>query len=78
MYFKSGKENLGACMFARNNINGIIFITSFPCGPDSLTNEYIMRKLDIPYLNLIVDDMNSDTGIETRLESYIYILEQEK
>lgn len=77
MYFKSGKESLGACMLARNDINGIIFLTSFPCGPDSLTNEYIMRKLDIPYLNLIIDDMDSDTGIETRLESYLYILEQE-
>ena len=78
MYFKSGRESLGACMFARNNINGIIFLTSFPCGPDSLTNEYIMRKIDLPYLNLIIDDIDSDTGIETRLESYIYILEQNK
>ena len=77
MYFKSGRESLGACMLARNDINGIIFLISFPCGPDALTNEYITRKLDIPYLNLIIDDMDSDTGIETRLESYLYILEQE-
>lgn len=78
MYFKSGRESLGACILARNNISGIIFLTSFPCGPDSLTNEYIMRKIDLPYLNLIVDDIDNDTGIETRLESFIYILEQEK
>lgn len=78
MYFKSGRESLGACLFARNDIDGIIFLTSFPCGPDSLTNEYIMRKIDLPYLNIIVDDIESDTGIETRLESFIYIFEQDK
>lgn len=78
LYFKSGRESLGACLLARNNIDGIIFLTSFPCGPDSLVNEYIMRKVDLPYLNLIVDDIDNDTGIETRLESFIYILEQEK
>ena len=77
MYFKTGRESLGACFLARNHINGIIFLTSFPCGPDSLTNEYIMRKIDLPYLNLVIDDLDSDTGIETRLESFIYILEQE-
>lgn len=78
MYFKSGRDSLGACLYARNNIDGIIFLTSFPCGPDSLTNEYIMHKIDLPYLNLIIDDVDTSTGIETRLESFIYILEQDK
>lgn len=78
MYFKSGRESLGACLYARNDIDGIIFLTTFPCGPDSLVNEYITHKIDIPYLNIIIDNANSDTGIETRLESFIDIIEQNK
>ena len=55
-------------------IDGVIFLTSFPCGPDSLVNELVMRKINIPYLNLIIDDLDSNVGIITRLESFIDIL----
>ena len=61
-------------IFVRN-INGIIFLTTFPCGLDSLANELVMRKINIPYLNLVIDDLDSLSGIETRIESFIDILE---
>jgi len=43
---------------------------------DSLVNELVMRKISKPYLNLIIDDLDSNTGLETRLESFIDIVEQ--
>lgn len=76
LYFKYNKENIGSIYLAQNMIDGIIFLTSFPCGPDSLVNELVMRKIKLPYLNLIVDDMDSMTGLETRLESFLDILER--
>lgn len=76
LYFKYSKENIGAIALTQNIVDGIIFITSFPCGPDSLANELVMRKLKIPYLNLIVDDMDANAGVETRLESFLDILER--
>lgn len=76
LYFKYSKENIGAISLTQNIVDGIIFITSFPCGPDSLANELVIRKLKKPYLNLIVDDMDASTGLETRLESFIDILER--
>lgn len=76
IYFKYPKESIGAIELVKGSIDGIIFFTTFPCGLDSLVNELVMRKIDKPYLNLIVDDMDSLTGIKTRLESFVDILEQ--
>ena len=74
LYFKYSKDNLGAIIYCQNQINGLIFISSFPCAPDSLANELAMRKIKIPYLNLVIDDSTSFTGIETRLESFLDML----
>ena len=74
LYFKYSKDNLGAIAYCQDHINGIIFISSFPCAPDSLANELAMRKINIPYLNLVIDDNSSFTGLETRLESFLDML----
>lgn len=76
LYWKFNRENTGAISLVQNKVDGIIFLSSFPCGPDSLINELIMRKLNKPYLNLIVDDMDSLTGMETRIESFVDILNE--
>ena len=73
-YFKYNKENIGSLELCKGMIDGVIFLTSFPCGPDSLVNELVMRKINIPYLNLIIDDLDSNVGIITRLESFIDVL----
>lgn len=76
LYFKYSKEQLGAIMYCKEKIDGIIFLTTFPCGIDSLVNELVMRKINKPYLNLVIDDLSSNTGIITRIESFIDIIEQ--
>lgn len=76
LYFKYSKENIGAIEMVKNQVDGVIFITSFPCGPDSLVNELVIRKLKIPYVNLIIDDMDGIAGIETRIESFLDIIER--
>lgn len=77
-YFKYNKENIGSIEICKGMIDGIIFLTSFPCGPDSLVNELVMRKIDIPYLNLIIDDLDSNVGLITRLESFTDILKMRR
>ena len=76
IYFKYSKENIGAIPLVQDKIDGIIFLSTFPCGLDSLVNELVIRKIDKPYLNLVIDDMDSLTGTKTRLESFVDILEQ--
>ena len=58
-----------------SNIDGIIFLSSFPCGPDSLVNELAIRKLDdIPSIKITVDESTATSGLITRLESFVDIL----
>ena len=76
LYWKYNKELIGTIQEWKNKINGILFLTAFPCGPDSLVNELMMRKLKIPHLNLIIDEESGSAGMETRLESFVDILGQ--
>lgn len=76
LYWKYNKENIGAIEYTINNIDGIILLSSFPCGPDSIVNELVIRKIRKPIINLIIDDLDSFTGLETRLESFLDIVKQ--
>ena len=77
-YWTYNKEIIGAISHYQEFVDGIILITSFPCGPDSLSNEMILRNVKIPITNLIIDEANSDTGLLTRIESFIDILEERR
>lgn len=60
-------------------IDGIIYLTVFPCGPDSLVNEMLLRKInEIPSINLILDEEELGAGVFTRLESFYDILNSKK
>ena len=52
---------------------GIILLSCFPCGPDSLTNELVKRKVNKPLLKLILEN-ESNTGLITRLEAFFDIV----
>ena len=73
LYWKYSKEEIGSILLSED-VEGIIFLSSFPCGLDSLVNELVMRKINKPYLNIIIDDISSLTGIETRIESFVDII----
>ena len=77
-YWTYNKEIIGAISHYQELVDCIILITSFPCGPDSLSNEMILRNVKIPITNLIIDEANSDTGLLTRIESFIDILEERR
>jgi len=74
LYWKYSKESISGISKCINSIDGIIFLSVFPCGLDSLVNELVMRKINKPYINLVIDDIESSGGIETRIESFIDII----
>lgn len=74
IYWKYSKESIGSIMLCKDKVDGIIFLSTFPCGLDSLVNELVIRKLDKKCLNLVIDDMDAFAGIETRLESFVDIV----
>lgn len=75
LHWTYSKELIGAIEHYKDKVRGIIFITAFPCGPDSLVNELCLRKLKgIPMLNLVIDELDGEAGIQTRIESFIDIV----
>ena len=79
IHWTHNKEVMASINYYQDKVDGIITVSSFPCGPDSLANELATRKVKtIPILTLIIENLNSDVGIITRLESFIDILKQKK
>lgn len=75
LYFLYSKEIIGSAFYYKNNVDGIIFLSSFPCGPDSLVNELAIRKLsDVPIINITIDESTATSGLVTRLESFVDIM----
>ena len=78
-YWTYNKEIIGAISHYKKRMDGIILLTVFPCGPDSLSNEMILRMVDdVPIIQLVIDELDSEAGIITRLESFIDILSERR
>ncbi len=77
-YWTYNKEIIASIVHYQDVVDGIILMTSFPCGPDSLSNEMIIRNVKIPITNLIIDEGDANTGLLTRIESFIDILEERR
>ena len=93
---KAGMSALGATLYWANqyemtgcaghylqddNIDGIITLTAFGCGPDSLMLEDIRRKAknySKPLLNLTIDEHTGEAGFITRLEAFCDMLYRNK
>ena len=70
------RELIGSILMLKDQVDGIILISAFPCGPDSMTDDAIMRCIQgVPILNLMIDAQTGTAGIQTRLESFIDILQ---
>lgn len=69
------KELVGAVQIYRNQVDGIILLSTFPCGPDSLVNDVLIRRVKgIPMLTLLIDNQEGTAGMETRMESFLDII----
>ena len=69
------REILGGIVQHRADVDGMILLSAFPCGPDAMVNELILRRVKgIPILNLVLDSQSGTAGVETRLESFIDII----
>lgn len=79
MYFSYSKSTINSILSYKDKISGVIILTSFPCGSDSLVIDMIKRKIkDIPIISIVFDDFMSNTGLVTRIESFIDIIKEKK
>lgn len=73
--------NASKYLISRGDIDGIIHITAFGCGPDSIIGRLMEGDCDdanIPFLTLRVDEHTGDNHTQTRLEAYIDMLKMRK
>ena len=75
LYWKYSQEMMGALYYYKYQVDGIIFISTYPCGIDSLVNNLaIYKNKQIPILNLNFDENITELSLETKLESFIDII----
>ena len=82
-YWGNEEEILSAVdyLFKDEELDGLIFICSFCCGPDSLIDELITRdakKLNIPYISLVLDEHSGQAGVITRIEAFVDMIIRKK
>lgn len=83
MYWANEHEMTGCAghYLKDNKVDGIVTLTAFGCGPDSLMIERITRKSKQfikPLLNLTIDEHTGEAGFITRLEAFVDMLYRKK
>ena len=75
IHFTMNKKHLAAFNYFKDKVDGTIILSAFPCGPDSLSNEMLLRKRKKhPILLLTFEDLTNNTAVITRLESFLDML----
>lgn len=77
------EKNIVGSAFSKiysKEVDGIIYVASFGCGPDSIIGDLLKIKIEdnyeIPFLQLNLDEHSGQAGFDTRLEAFIDILER--
>ncbi|MBM7854689.1 putative nucleotide-binding protein (sugar kinase/HSP70/actin superfamily) [Desulfohalotomaculum tongense] len=84
LFWTLGQRMVGAgySFVKDNNIDGIINIVAFACGPDSMTGELIARSSrkagQTPFLNLTLDEHTGEAGVVTRIEAFLDMVRWKK
>jgi len=72
---------VAAYYMLNNKIDGIISLSAFGCGPDSLMTDeidYHAKNKNIPMLHLTIDEQTGEAGFVTRLEAFVDMLTRKK
>lgn len=73
------REIVGSVLSLFDHVDGIVLMSAYPCGPDSMTDDAISRRIHgKPLLMLTVDAQSGTAGVETRIESFVDILTYQK
>jgi len=77
LFWTYEREILGAAYYyaSQADVDGIINVASFECGPDSMVDELVvhhLRRQDraVPLLRLTLDEHTGEAGLVTRIEAF--------
>lgn len=84
MFWNYGRKAFGAAIHlaGAEKIEGMVCVSSFGCGIDSMVCDLIERKIrkyyHIPFINFTMDEHSGEAGFNTRLEAFIDMLQWRK
>ena len=82
IYWANESEMTGAAgYYLKSDVDGLVTITAFGCGPDSIMVDRIIRNaktFEKPVLGLTLDEHTGEAGFVTRLEAFIDMLSRKK
>ncbi len=68
--------------YLQSEVDGIIGIMAFGCGPDSLMMEMVRHQAgklrSIPFMSLTLEEHTGEAGVITRLEAFLDMVERRK
>lgn len=79
-FFETGLDILGGAkaLLEFPELVGMVYLSPFACGIDSLIMELIERRLrkerKIPFLKLTVDEHSGEAGFDTRIDAFLDML----
>ncbi len=77
VYWTLEEEIIGAGMYyaGRADVDGVIGVMAFGCGPDSLMIDMINRRSreqgKAPFMSISIDEHTAEAGLITRLEAFV-------
>ncbi len=80
-FWSFAREYYGAAvtMYKTGGADGIIYLSSFSCGIDSVVTELIKTELDgFPFMVLKLDEHTGQAGFDTRMEAFSDLLKRRK
>ena len=75
LFWTLGKRMIGSAFrfISSQKLDGVIYLTSFGCGPEALVEELVARiakQQNMPLMMLTIDEHTGEAGINTRLEAF--------
>lgn len=84
LFWTYERELVGTAFYWVKNqvVDGIIYVLSFACGPDSLVQvllEHELKKFSsVPMMSLVIDEHSGEAGLVTRVEAFLDMLKRKK
>lgn len=74
--------NTAYYLFKEGKVDGILHVTAFGCGPDSMVDKLMeiasKEYPNVPYMSITIDEHTGDAGIATRLEAFVDMVKRKK
>lgn len=84
LYWNYEREVVGAVLYwaDKQEVDGIIYLRSFSCGPDSIVQVLLDHDARVagtlPIMSLAIDEHAAETGLVTRVEAFLDMLQRRR